>query len=62
MTEDSQQRLVDEKTRSTAEQIASHLRIHPQDLIDIRCLMRRFHASAQDFSRALLLLEQPLQS
>jgi hypothetical protein len=62
MTEDSQQRLAHEEPKNKAEQIASYLRLQPQDVIDIQYLMRRFHASVRDFQRAFLLLEQPLQS
>lgn len=35
------------------EQVLFHLLRHPYDLIDTRRLMRRFHASAADVSRAL---------
>jgi hypothetical protein len=47
------------KTENKAEQIALYLRREPYDLIDIKRLMRRFRASAKDFQRAFLLLEQP---
>lgn len=62
MSEEPQQRLIEEKAKSKAEQIASHLKTQPQDIIDIRCLMHRFHASAKDFQQAFLLLEQPIRS
>jgi hypothetical protein len=41
-----------------AEEIAQHLFHNPSDLIDIRCLMRRFHASVADFQRAFTRLDQ----
>jgi hypothetical protein len=41
-----------------AEQIAQHLFQNPSDLIDIRRLMRRFHASATDCLRAFTRLDQ----
>ncbi|MEW6299684.1 MAG: hypothetical protein AB1671_18445 [Thermodesulfobacteriota bacterium] len=41
-----------------AEQIAQHLFQNPSDLIDIRCLMRRFRASAADCLRAFTRLDQ----
>jgi len=62
MTEDPQPQAVAAKTTNKAEQIASYLRTRPQDLIDICCLMRRFHASTRDFQHAFLLLEHPLHS
>lgn len=51
-----------EETGNKAEQIASYLRREPHDLIDTRRLMLRFHASAEDFWRAFLLLEQPVRN
>jgi len=51
-----------EETENKAEQIASYLRREPHDLIDIRRLMHRFHASAEDFRRAFVLLEQPVRN
>jgi hypothetical protein len=62
MTEEPQQRLAREEPRNKAEQIASYLRLQPQDVIDIQYLMRRFHASVKDFQQAFLLLEQPLRN
>lgn len=43
-----------------AENIVQHLLRQPSDLIDTGRLMRRFHASVQDFQRALTRLEQLL--
>ncbi|MGE0679451.1 MAG: hypothetical protein AB7P69_00870 [Candidatus Binatia bacterium] len=62
MAEESQQRLSREEPESKATQIASYLRLQPQDVIDVQYLMRRFHASVEDFQQAFLLLEQPLQN
>ena len=62
MPEESQPRLAREEPESKAKQIASYLRLQPQDVIDIQYLMRRFHASVEDFQEAFLLLEQPLQN
>lgn len=62
MAEEPQQWLTREEPDSKARQIASYLRLQPQDVIDIQYLMRRFHASVEDFQQAFLLLEQPLQS
>jgi hypothetical protein len=39
--------------KDPAEQVLLHLLRHPWDLVDARRLMRRFHASAADVSRAL---------
>lgn len=39
--------------KDPAEQVLFHLLRHPYDLVDTRRLMRRFHASATDISRAL---------
>lgn len=61
MAEEPLKQLTKETVKNKAEQIASHLRMQPEDLIDIRSLMRRFHASAKDFQQAFMLLEQPLQ-
>ena len=40
------------------ERLIQHLRRHPYDLIDVRTLMIRFQASAEDFQQALIHLEQ----
>jgi len=50
------------ETENKAEQIASYLRREPHNLIDTRRLMHRFQASAEDFQRAFLLLEQPVRN
>jgi hypothetical protein len=51
-----------EEMENKAVQIASHLRREPHDLIDTKRLMHRFRASAEDFQRAFLLLEQPVRN
>lgn len=56
------QQFDNKETENKAEQIASYLRHKPQDLIDIKRLMHRFCASAKDFQRAFVLLEQPVRN
>lgn len=47
-----------EETENKAEQIAAYLRREPHNLVDIKRVMHRFRASAADFQRAFVLLEQ----
>ena len=45
-------------TASPAERLIRHLQHQPHDLIDVRNLMIRFQASAEDFQQAFIRLEQ----
>jgi len=58
MTDEQQLRSTAVVGVDPAEQIAQHLVQNPSDLIDIRRLMRHFHASVADFQRAFVRLDQ----
>jgi ribosomal protein S15P/S13E len=47
---------------STAQQLQAHLKQYPQDLIDMRRLMRRYRLSAREVQHVLNLLtdEEPV--
>lgn len=51
-----------EETENKAEQIAAYLRREPHNLVDTKRVMHRFRASAADFQRAFVLLEQPARN
>jgi len=40
-----------------AQRLAQHLLRYPYDLIDVRHLLRRFHASGEEFQQALAEVE-----
>lgn len=43
---------------NSAAQLFQYLRQRPEDIIDARYLMHRFHVSAEDFTHVLVQIEQ----
>lgn len=55
---DPKQTLRSDNPSEPTQRLIQHLRRQPHDLIDVRALMMRFQASAEDVQKALQHLEQ----